>query len=161
MLNIVKGKMDDPHHAVALVQLLDLYAHDPAGGGKGLSDYARAHLPEAIRGRDHVHVVLAFEEKEPAGLIVCIEGFSTFACRPLMNIHDVVVAPRFRGQGIATRMLEAVEALARERGCCKLTLEVLEGNHPARAAYRKFGFNGYQLDPEMGQAQFWEKPLHG
>ena len=36
-------------------------------------------------------------------------------------------------------------------GCCKLTLEVLEGNKLAQAAYIANGFAGYQLDPEMGQ----------
>ena len=52
-----------------------------------------------------------------------------------------------------------LEAMARQRGCCKLTLEVLEGNHGARRAYLDFGFEGYQLDPAMGQALFFEKKL--
>jgi ribosomal protein S18 acetylase RimI-like enzyme len=159
MLKITTADMSDPVHAVALVQLLDLYAYDPMGGGAGLSAYAREHLPEAIGKRENVNVILAFEEERQAGLIVCIEGFSTFSCRPLMNIHDVIVAPEFRGRGISTRMLKAVETLARERGCCKLTLEVLEGNRIARAAYEKFGFKGYQLDSETGHALFWEKGL--
>ena len=65
----------------------------------------------------------------------------------------------FRGKGLATRMLARVEQLAREKNCCKLTLEVLQGNEAAQAAYRKAGFSGYQLDPEMGQAMFWQKKL--
>jgi hypothetical protein len=32
-------------HAAALVQLMDAYALDPMGGGQGLSDYAKQHLP--------------------------------------------------------------------------------------------------------------------
>ena len=56
-------------------------------------------------------------------------------------------------------MLGKVELLARDRGCCKLTLEVLEGNAVARSAYEKFGFTGYELDPAMGKAHFWEKKL--
>jgi GNAT superfamily N-acetyltransferase len=159
MLNIIRAEMSDPVHAVALVQRLDLDAYDPMGGGEGLSAYAREHLPEAIRERENVNVILSFEDERPAGLIVCIEGFSTFAYRPLMNIHDVVVVPEFRGRRVSTRMLEAVETLARERGCCKLTLEVLEVNRVVRVAYEKFGFKGYQLDPEVGHALFWEKGL--
>jgi len=36
---------------------------------------------------------------------------------------------------------------------------VLEGNGAAQAAYSSAGFRPYQLDPAMGRAQFWEKPL--
>jgi hypothetical protein len=43
--------------------------------------------------------------------------------------------------------------------CCKLTLEVLEGNKLAQAAYIANGFVGYQLVSEMGQAMFWQKKL--
>ena len=41
----------------------------------------------------------------------------------------------------------------------KLTLEVLEGNSVAQSAYRAFGFEGYELDPQMGKALFWQKKL--
>ena len=95
----------------------------------------------------------------PVGLVNAIEGFSSFACRPLVNVHDVVVAPSHRRRGIAARMFEQVEVLARERGACKLTLEVLQGNTPARNVYQRLGFTDYQLDPAMGHAQFLHKWL--
>ena len=88
-----------------------------------------------------------------------LEGFSTFACRPLVNIHDVVVLPGWRGQRVAQQMLALVEAIARQRGACKLTLEVLQGNAPALRAYEREGFAGYALDPAMGHAQFMQKKL--
>jgi ribosomal protein S18 acetylase RimI-like enzyme len=93
------------------------------------------------------------------GLAICIEGFSTFACRPLLNIHDMVVVREYRGRGIAKRLLAKAEEIALNLGCCKLTLEVLEGNAAAQAAYRACGFEGYQLDPKMGRAMFWQKKL--
>ena len=40
-----------------------------------------------------------------------------------------------------------------------MTLEVLEGNEIAQHAYRSFGFAGYELDPRMGKAMFWQKKL--
>jgi ribosomal protein S18 acetylase RimI-like enzyme len=104
-------------------------------------------------------VLLAFVDGVPAGLVIGFEGFSTFACKPLLNVHDVFVAARFRGRGLAGRMLARVEEIAKQRGCCKLTLEVLEGNAVAQSVYRKFGFSGYQLDPQLGKALFWEKKL--
>jgi ribosomal protein S18 acetylase RimI-like enzyme len=56
-------------------------------------------------------------------------------------------------------MLEVAEAVALRLGCCKMTLEVLEGNVVAQAAYKSCGFASYELDPRMGKAMFWEKKL--
>lgn len=143
----------------SVVQLLDLYARDPMGGGKGLSDYAKAHLPTELARRPHRVVLLAFEEDEAVGLLIAFEGFSTFACRSLLNIHDFVVRPGSRRRGVGRALLERVEAIARDRGYGKLTLEVLEGNQPAQALYRSVGFLSYELDPAFGRALFWEKPI--
>jgi len=96
---------------------------------------------------------------QAAGLINCFEGLSTFLCKPLLNIHDVVVTSIHRGERLLARMLRKVEEIAVDRGCCKLTLEVLEGNTLAQAAYRSAGFLGYELDPKQGRAMFWEKKL--
>jgi ribosomal protein S18 acetylase RimI-like enzyme len=56
-------------------------------------------------------------------------------------------------------MLLKVEDIARQRGCCKITLEVLEGNAVAQSAYRKFGFDDAKFDPAHGRMLFWNKPL--
>ncbi len=56
-------------------------------------------------------------------------------------------------------MLEVAEAMAQRLGCCKMKLEVLEGNVAAQAAYRSCGFTAYELDPRMGKGLFWEKKL--
>lgn len=159
MIEVVRARYDDPAHAAALVELLDHYARDPAGGGHPLSDFARAHLAEALAARPFVFSVLAWDDGAPVGLINAIEGFSTFACAPLVNVHDVVVIDSHRGRGIAARLFAEVEAIARERGACKLTLEVLAGNAAARALYEKLGFDDYRLDPGMGAAQFMQKWL--
>ncbi|MDP2109286.1 MAG: GNAT family N-acetyltransferase [Thiobacillus sp.] len=159
MIGVVRARYDDPAHAAALINLLDAYARDPAGGGEPLSDFARDNLIAELAARPFVFSVLAFDGDAPVGLVNAIEGFSTFACRPLINVHDVVVAPSHRGRGIAAKLFAGVEAIARERGACKLTLEVLDGNAPARALYRRLGFAAYQLDPAMGHAQFLQKWL--
>lgn len=143
----------------AILALLDHYARDPMGGGKPLPAEVEKNLVPLLRSRSDYLGVIAFINEQPAGLINSFEGFSTFAARPLMNIHDVIVAKEFRGNGLAQRMMEKVEQLARERGCCKLTLEVLSNNSAAQSAYRKSGFAAYELDPEAGQAQFWQKIL--
>ena len=161
-VRVCRADYANPVHASALVALLDAYARDPMGGGEGLSDYALAHLVSSLAQRPHAFSVLAFmgnDETTPVGLVNCIEGFSTFACRPLVNVHDVVVLPDYRGLRIGERMLELVDTLARERGACKLTLEVLQGNAGAHRLYQRMGFANYQLDPAMGSAQFMQKVL--
>lgn len=157
---VVVAKLDRPDHADAAMRLLGEYAEDPMGGGRPLSAHVRDNLIEQLRRRDSAHVLLAYVDEEAVGLLVAFEGFSTFACRPLLNIHDVVVSERHRGQGISRLLLQAAEDLARRLDCCKLTLEVLEGNRVAQAAYRSFGFAGYELDPAAGKALFWQKPLN-
>ena len=145
--------------ARALVSLLDAYASDPAGGGEPLSDFAKSHLAPALASRPQAFSVLAFDGTQAVGLINCIEGFSTFACRPLVNVHDVVVLASHRGRRIGELMLALVEELAQARGACKLTLEVLDGNSSALALYQRCGFAPYQLDPAMGHAGFMQKML--
>lgn len=149
----------DAQDALAIVLLLDAYASDPAGGGEGLSDFAKTHLVSALAARPQAYSVLAFDGDVPVGLVNCIEGFSTFKCQPLVNVHDVAVLASHRGQRIAERMLAEAERIARERGACKLTLEVLTGNTPAVKLYQRIGFEGYQLDPAMGTASFMQKWL--
>ncbi len=158
-VEVLRADYADPRHAADLLHLLDAYARDPMGGGTPLGEVARRRLLPELARRPHCFSLLAYVAGEAAGLANCVEGFSTFAAAPLVNIHDLAVLPAYRGRGLAQRLLAGVESEARARGCCKLTLEVLGGNAPAKAAYRRYGFAGYALDPAKGQAEFWEKPL--
>lgn len=158
-LAVRRADYADAADAAALVMLLDAYASDPAGGGEPLSDFAKANLVPALAARPQAFSILAFDGAQPVGLVNCIEGFSTFKCRPLVNVHDVAVLSSHRGRGIAEQMLALAETIARERGAVKMTLEVLSGNVPAVKLYTRIGYEGYQLDPAMGTAQFFQKWL--
>lgn len=161
-LKICQADYANVQHMNALIQLLDGYARDPMGGGEPLSEVARTNLPTALASRPFMFSVLAFDDAQggmPVGLINCVEGFSTFACKPLVNVHDVVVASSHRGQRVGEQMLNFVAQLARDRGACKLTLEVLAGNTSAQKLYRRVGFENYQLDPRMGEAKFMQRWL--
>jgi GNAT superfamily N-acetyltransferase len=141
------------------LELLDAYAKDPMGGGEGLTDYAKAHLVERLKNLPGFHGALAFMGETPVGLINCFTGFSTFAAKPLLNIHDVVVLPEWRGQGIAQALLGWAAESAREIGCCKLTLEILSNNTGAMRSYLRAGFVPYELDPAAGHALLMQKYL--
>lgn len=156
---IIQADYQNPRHAQDLRLLLDSYARDPMGGGAPLPAAVLARVVAELAKRAHAFSVLAYVEGQPAGLANCFEGFSTFQARPIVNIHDMVVQPEFRGCGVGQALLGGVEDIALARGCCKLTLEVLGGNGRAQAAYRRFGFEAYALDPQVGQAHFWQKNL--
>lgn len=157
MVEITLADYQNPKHRQAVVTMLDDYARDPMGGGEPLPEETKENLVDEMAKRDYVFSLLAFVDDQPVGLANCVEGFSTFAAKPVMNIHDIAVIKDFRGKGIAKRLLQEVETLAQFRGCVKLTLEVLQGNEPAKIAYDKFGFKPYQLDEGKGIAEFWQK----
>lgn len=149
----------DAADAARVVALLDSYARDPMGGGKPLSEEVRERLVPGLAAHPGAFSLLAFAGDEALGLANCITGFSTFAARPLVNIHDMAVLPKARGQGVGRALMLAVEAEACARGACKITLEVLSGNDTAKGLYAALGYGDYALDPQAGTALFWEKKL--
>ncbi len=150
---------NNQQHSNDLILLLQEYAQDPMGGGKPLNQYTVDHLTQALATMPHAFSLLVYVDDKPAAMANCFEGFSTFLCKPLINIHDFMVSKHYRGQGISQELLNEIEGIARKKGCCKITLEVLEGNKIAQQTYKKYGFEGYELDPTTGKALFWEKPL--
>lgn len=159
MIRVWPADLSVPTQASAMLELLDAYARDPIGGGQGLHDDIKSRLPAELARRPSACVLLAWAETQPVGLLIAFEGFSTFAGKPLLNLHDIYVDPGYRRRGVGKLLLGAAETVARQRGCCKLTLEVLSGNAAAQAAYRQFGFRAYELNPAAGTAMFWEKKL--
>lgn len=142
---VVCADLDDLAHAAAVVEMLDTYARDPKGGGQPLTEEVRARLIPGLRAHPTTVVLLAFQGERAVGMAACFLGFSTFAARPLLNVHDLVVAPDCRGAGVGVALLDAAEAEARRRGCAKLTLEVQDDNQPARRLYERFGFTDFTI----------------
>lgn len=158
-IDVITLNYQDPKHVQDMLFLLENYALDPMGGATALSPNVKENLAIELAKLPHAFSVICYVDGDPAGLANCFQTFSTFKCKPLINIHDLVVSNEFRGLGISQKLLQHIETIALKKGCCKITLEVLEGNHIAKNAYLKFGFSGYELDPKMGKALFWEKPL--
>jgi ribosomal protein S18 acetylase RimI-like enzyme len=158
-IEILLADYSNEQHSNDILFLISQYALDPMGGGEALSPFAQENLISELSKKADAMSLIAYVDGNAAGLINCFEGFSTFKCKPLINIHDVVVLNDYRGLGICQLMLNKVEELAKEKGCCKLTLEVLEGNNAAKNAYIKYGFEAYELDPAIGKALFWQKSI--
>ena len=157
--NLVTADYSNSQQAEDLVFLLDRYALDPAGGGKELSSYVRENLVAELAKLPFAFSILCYANNVPVGLANCFTLFSTFKCKPVVNVHDLAVVNEYRKQGVSQVILDKIEQIAREKGACRITLEVLEKNIAARQAYAKFGFIGYELDPTYGKAIFLEKAL--
>lgn len=143
-LTIRDADLADAAQGEALVRILDAYAREPGGQGQPLSAAAREGLVAGLREQAVGFALLAWHGEQALGAAVCQWGYSTFAARPSLNLHDLAVLPEHRGRGIGTQLLRAVEQRARERGCCKLTLEVHESNQGARRLYEREGFGPWR-----------------
>jgi ribosomal protein S18 acetylase RimI-like enzyme len=70
-----------------------------------------------------------------------IVGCGQLSCEDaIAGVYDMVTAPEWRGRGVATAIVNALLANARERGATCAFLQVDEDNEPALRVYRKFGF---------------------
>lgn len=153
-LEIRCADLTDAADAAALVEIIDSYARGPGGQNAPLSEAARAGLVSGLRAHGQALTLLALERGRAVGAAVCLWGYSTFAARPCLNIHDLAVLPEQRGRGIGGRLLAEIERRARRRGCCKLTLEVHDTNEGAKRLYRRAGFGRWDTP-----TWFVSKPL--
>ena len=67
----------------------------------------------------HGFFLLARQAEEYLGLAICFRLFSTFRRKPILYIHDLIMAPAGRRQDIDTALLQGIEEITREQGCCK------------------------------------------
>ncbi len=151
---IREADLADPAQGAALIEIIDSYARGPGGQNAPLAAFARDEMVQGLVEHPSATVLLAFADGRPVGTAVCVFGFSTFAGKPTVNIHDLAVLPDFQGRGIGRALIAEVERLAGERECCKITLEVLDSNTGAKRLYEAVGFGPWDT-PTL----FVTKPL--
>lgn len=108
--------------------------------GTGLFD--EALRPESVdrflASSDH-HLFLALEaDGEPVGMVSGVE--LTHPDKGVeMFLYELAVLERAQRRGIGTALVEALAALARERGCRGMWVLTDAGNAAALGTYRKAG----------------------
>jgi RimJ/RimL family protein N-acetyltransferase len=93
---------------------------------------------KSLLATDNSMVFLAEDEREAIGFLWANGGMFR---RSHHNAHIVIgIRAAFTKQGIGTRLFQACEAWARERGLHRLELTVMTNNSPGIALYKKMGF---------------------
>ena len=96
--------------------------------------------------------ILPAAKETPPPVVAPRQTFHEISREDMLNLP----VRRYEGEIV---LVATPHDLARARGCCKLTLEVLSGNALAMRSYARFGFANYQLDPAAGQAVLMQKWL--
>ncbi len=148
---IRKADLNDTDDKQTLTDLIDRYMKDPKGAFE-VPGGVNPNVAEMLAKYSHAIVFFALLNKTVIGFSVCFIGFSTFRAKELLNIHDLFVLPEHRQKGAARALLNAVEQFAKERCCCKISLEVREDNFAAQKLYRSINFNN-----EAVPVHFWVK----
>ncbi len=144
----------NPAHLNLLVELHGEYMADPMGDHPAHSKIEQLRLVDALNNREGVTVLFACDGERGVAMAICFELFSTFHITPYLYIHDVIVSGEYRNRGVGRALIERLTKISRERGYCKLTLEVRCDNPSAQRLYRNSGFT--PCTPDM---YFWNKIL--
>lgn len=88
---------------------------------------------------DQPGFLVAHEGERVVGFVVA-DGVPNHG-RTIGHVKDLAVRPERRGRGIGRGLLERAMAALSTQGAGWVKLEVREGNEPALALYREFGFS--------------------
>ena len=132
--------------AVALIQATNIAENAFTGDRReeraGASEHWDVLLPRLAESGGEV--LLAILEGAVVGLVAWAPAtddlFVVEELRRYGIVEELVVDAAWRRHGIATLLLEEVEARARQAGLPRLLIGVVAGNQPAEAAYARFGF---------------------
>jgi len=144
----------NPVHIQEFKILTNHYMADPMGDADPHNELEQQKLVDALNAFPTTLVVFVLVDGSYAGLATCFVVFSTFKIKPYLYIHDIVVHSDYRNSGLGRGLLETLSEISKERGYCKITLEVREDNHNAKHLYQSVGFA--ECDPVM---HFWTKML--
>ena len=88
-IRIVEANLSLRADQEAVLAMVDAYSRDAMGDGKPLDHDVERKLIHGLRRHPTTLIFLAFDGDQPVGAAVCFIGFSTFAAKPLINIHDL------------------------------------------------------------------------
>lgn len=153
-LSILQVDLQNTGHCAQVIKLLDDYMKDPMGNNRPMPSGLGTQIVSGLKKHSGFLGFFVMANDRFAGLANCNINFSTFQAKPLINIHDFIVAPEFRNIGAGSFLLRGIINYASQNGFCRVNLEVREDNLTAKSLYKKMGFT--DCVPRM---MFWERKL--
>ena len=135
MIKIARTNSDDPDF-IKLVKELDDFLAELDGEEHAF--YNQLNKIDRLK-----HVIVAYENNKPVGC-GAIREFST----EKMEVKRMYTLPGYRGLGIATTILNELEAWASELSYTKCVLETGKRQPEAIQLYKR---NGYKIIPNYGK----------
>ena len=100
--------------------------------------------------QDEPDVVMLVAERDGAVVgytYAALEGFDYMALRgPAGALHDIVVDPAHRGQGVGGLLLEATVSALAARGAPRVVLSTAERNESAQRLFARSGFRRTMIE---------------
>lgn len=135
----------------ALFTLMNAYMMDKMGIEEELSSEHFKQILIGLQQQCNYRGIVVTKDDEAVGLANCFVNFSTFKAKPLLNIHDFIILPKYRELGIGRYLMQSVKQFSKANKHCKITLEVREDNTIAQSLYQSECFT--ECQPNM---LFWE-----
>ncbi len=125
---------------VMVVQALAAYEHEPPESVKLTeADVLRDGFSEPRR----FEALIAELDGAPVGFALYFHNYSTWEGRAGIYIEDLFVLESARGHGIGRQLITAVAAIAHQRSCPRVDLNVLDWN-PTREFYHRLDITHMQ-----------------
>lgn len=96
-------------------------------------------LAQRLQNQDSV-IWVAQNGERLVGFTQLYPSFSSVSLRPIWILNDLFVAPSFRRQGVAKRLLNGAEQHARQTGAVRIVLATQIANASAQALYESLGY---------------------
>lgn len=100
-------------------------------------------LRDGFGQRPKFESLIAEMDGAPVGFALFFPTYSTWEGTAGIHLEDIFVEESVRDQGVGHKLMRALAAIAVERGCARLELQVLDWN-PARKFYRRLGLEHMQ-----------------
>lgn len=96
-------------------------------------------LHQILADHSHYQLIGAYSDGELAGVA---GGWiaTKIWCGRYLEIDNLVVSPAHRSSGIGSRLIQHLEAVAREESCNIVVLDSYSSNYPSHRLYHRLGF---------------------
>ena len=151
MTEVRQARAEDAQRLARMLHDFNTEFGDPSPGVETLEQRVRAFVEDGRK------TFLLDEQR--LGFAQVSFNPSIWSDGPVGLLEELYVVPDRRGEGIGRALMEAVLALARERGAAGMEVITGEDDTAARALYEKFGFENEIEGEENARSLFYELEL--